>query len=45
VQTSVSSALSTLPTPLLATLALLVAAALLWGGRSIYDRVRARRPS
>lgn len=45
VQASVSSALSTLPTPLLATLALLVAAALLWGGRSIVDRVRARRPS
>jgi len=45
VHTSVSSALSTLPTPLLATVALLVAAALLWGGRSIYDRVRARRPS
>jgi hypothetical protein len=45
VQASVSSALSTLPAPLLATLALLVAAALLWGASSIRDRVRARRPS
>jgi hypothetical protein len=45
VQASVSSALSTLPAPLLATLALLVAAALLWRGRSILDRVRSRRPS
>jgi hypothetical protein len=40
-----ASALSMLPTPLLATLALLLAAALLWGGRSIFDRVRPRRPS
>jgi hypothetical protein len=45
VQADVSSALSTLPTPLLATLALLLAAALLWGGSSIFDRVRTRRPS
>jgi hypothetical protein len=45
VQASVSSALSTLPTPLLALLALLSAFALLWGGSSIRDRVRARRPS
>jgi hypothetical protein len=45
VQTSVSSALSTLPAPLLAILALLIAAALLWGGSSIFNRVRARRSS
>jgi hypothetical protein len=44
VQASVSSAFSTLPTPLLATLALFVAAGLWWGGTSIFDRVRSRRP-
>ncbi len=43
VHASVSSALSSLPDPLLAMLALLVACALALGGRSIYHGVRAWR--
>jgi hypothetical protein len=43
VRASVSSALSSLPTPVLALLAFLLACALLLAGRSIRDRVRAYR--
>jgi hypothetical protein len=45
VKASVASALSTLPAPLLAILAFLIAVALLWGGNSIRERVLARRSS
>jgi hypothetical protein len=43
VHVDVASALSTLPTPLLALLALLLACALLLLGRAVRNRVRARR--
>jgi hypothetical protein len=45
VHANISSALSSLPDPLLAILALILACALAFGGRSLRDRVRARRPS
>jgi hypothetical protein len=45
VQANVSSALSTLPSPLLAMLAFLLACALTLAGKSIVGRVRARRSS
>jgi hypothetical protein len=45
VQASVSSALSTLPSPLLALLAFLLACAVALAGRSIRNRVRAHRSS
>jgi hypothetical protein len=43
VHASVASALSTLPTPLLATLALMLICLLVVAGRAMRDRVRARR--
>jgi hypothetical protein len=45
VHANVASALSTLPTPLLSTLAFLLAGGLLLAGRGIRNRVRARRSS
>ncbi|HUA75324.1 MAG TPA: hypothetical protein VL988_11250 [Solirubrobacteraceae bacterium] len=42
VHADVASALSTLPAPLLAVLALLLACAVALGGRAVYERVRAR---
>jgi len=43
IHANVASALSSLPTPLLATLAFMLACALLLAGRAIRDRVHARR--
>jgi len=43
IHASVASALSSLPTPLLATLAFMLACALLLAGRAIRDRVHANR--
>jgi len=45
VHANISSAFSSLPSPLLAILALILACALAFGGRALRDRVRARRPS
>jgi len=45
VHANISSAFSSLPSPLLAILALALACALAFGGRALRDRVRARRPS
>jgi len=45
VHANISSAFSSLPSPLLAILALTLACALAFGGRALRDRVRARRPS
>jgi len=44
VHVDIASALSTLPTPLLALLAFLLACALLLLGRAVRNRVRAHRP-
>ncbi len=44
VHVNLASALNTLPTPLLALLAFLLACALLVAGRILRDRVRTRRP-
>lgn len=45
IHASVASAISSLPTPLLATLAFLLVCALLLAGRAIRDRVHAHRAS
>jgi hypothetical protein len=45
VHVDIASALSSLPTPLLATLAFMLACALLVAGRALRNRVRAHRSS
>ena len=45
VHANISSAFSSLPNPLLAILALILASALAFGGRALRDRVRTRRHS